>query len=146
MTKVEVTCCLDDQSCVKSRSHVDCRYDVVTAMIKWQDHHAIYSCGWSAHCLQQSIRSWPIQTTTQRSIWMRGLWTCRVLPWLQCILRLSQGQAIYILRTLYGVSVGSIGLVTLQFKQGLSAFWLLTYSSNRYWVCSIKTLPIPSSF
>jgi len=32
MTEVEVTCCLDDQSCVESQSHVDYRYDVVTAM------------------------------------------------------------------------------------------------------------------
>jgi len=32
MTEVEVTCRLDDQSRVESRSHVDRRYDVVTAM------------------------------------------------------------------------------------------------------------------
>ena len=32
MTEVEVTCCLDDQSRMESQSHVDCRYDVVTAM------------------------------------------------------------------------------------------------------------------
>jgi len=32
MTEVEVTCCLGDRSCVESQSHVDYRYDVVTAM------------------------------------------------------------------------------------------------------------------
>jgi len=32
MTEVEVTCRLDDRSRVESRSHVDRRYDVVTAM------------------------------------------------------------------------------------------------------------------
>jgi len=32
MTEVEVTCRLDDRSRVESQSHVDRRYDVVTAM------------------------------------------------------------------------------------------------------------------
>ena len=113
---------------------------------KWQLHHAIYPCGWSAHCLQQLISSWPIQTTTQHSIQMRQLWTCWLLPWLQCILQLSQAQAIYISRTLYGVSVGSIWLVRLQFEQDTSAFWLLTSSGIGYWVCSSKTSPIPSNY
>jgi len=36
MTEVEVTCCLDDQSCVENQSHMDRRYDVVTAMTAGQ--------------------------------------------------------------------------------------------------------------
>ena len=32
MTEVEVTCHLDERSCVESQSHMESRYDVVTAM------------------------------------------------------------------------------------------------------------------
>ena len=36
MTEVEVTCRLDERSCVESQSHVESRYDVVTAMTPYK--------------------------------------------------------------------------------------------------------------
>ena len=50
MTKVEVTCRLDDRSRVESQSHVDRRYDVVTAMTESMDQAVlIYLCiNWSS--------------------------------------------------------------------------------------------------
>jgi len=55
MTKVEVTCCLGDRSRVESRSHVDCRYDIVTAMTQTISNLTIYLTTFAYRSLSSSM-------------------------------------------------------------------------------------------